>query len=278
VIHTGYLNNAELTDSVFLQDPFIPDSTMMYRTGDLARYHDDGIIEYLGRNDFQIKLRGLRIELGEIESCLLAQDQIKQAVVSTRNSGSDEILVAYLVQEGEQSSINLLSKDSLKTDELKSALSTTLPSYMIPQMFFFLSELPLTASGKIDLKALQALELQRPSVQDQAANLSSTDSPSTVLPNTESEIYLRDLWCELLDIDGVFINDNFFDIGGHSLLAVNATLQIKKDKGREVPVQAFISNTLGQIANQYLDASDEALKAQQKQQKKANWLTSLFKR
>lgn len=253
----GYINNQELTDKVFIDDPFTNNHFKLYRTGDLARFHDDGVIEYLGRNDFQVKIRGLRIELGEIETVLNAQEHVAQAVVVAKQVELDTNLVAFIAYKDVEPG----------REALVLSLSNVLPAYMLPQHFVFLNEIPLTSSGKADRKALLALDI----------DMSSRDGEDGGLPKTEAEIYLAELWQSLLSIDEVYVDDNFFDIGGHSLLAVNATVQIKKDKGRDVPLQSFMSNNLSQIADKYIANEADDIADTQHAQSKKGWFSSLFK-
>ena len=173
----GYLNRPELTAERFLQDPFA--GGRMYRTGDLARYLPDGNIEFLGRNDFQVKVRGFRIELGEIEA-RLAQEcaAVREAAVLAReDSPGDKRLVAYVVAD-----------ESVQVTELRTQLSATLPEYMVPAAFVQLDALPLTPNGKLDRKALPA--------PDALAYAQSTYEP----PEGELETALAALWCELLRV------------------------------------------------------------------------------
>ncbi len=234
----GYLNRPELTDERFVRNPFSDDAgAKMYRTGDLARFHEDGVIEYLGRNDFQVKIRGLRIELGEIENVLAMQDGVAQAVVAAKPINGDTALVAYVV----------LEDGPVTRDNLRKALLQRLPDYMVPHHFVFLDAMPLTSSGKADRKALLAMELEGISREDIAG----------ISPETESQIYLAGLWQDSIGIDEVYVDDNFFDVGGHSLLAAKVAVRVNEERGIEIPLHAFITSTLGTIADQYLDRRPE---------------------
>lgn len=223
----GYLNREEITRQRFIDDPFLPnEGNKLYKTGDIARYRSDGVIEYFGRNDFQVKVRGLRIELGEIESILLCHEGISQAVVVTKEEKNGTVIVAYLVSSG-------VKPDTMA---LRSHLGRQLPEYMIPQYFVFIDAIPLTSSGKSDRN--QLLQIQ---------HLGRDDSPLDGEPQTPDELYLSGLWREFLDDEDVYLSDNFFDIGGHSMLAVRIRARILEERGIDVPLRVFISSTLAQI-------------------------------
>ncbi|QMV44167.1 non-ribosomal peptide synthetase [Cohnella cholangitidis] len=191
----GYMNRPELTAEKFVSNPFAP-GTLMYRTGDLARWLPDGNIEYMGRLDHQVKLRGYRIELGEIEAGLLRNKEIAEAVVLVKDTPQgDKKLCAFFV-----------SRQELDAAAVRQNLSRLLPDYMIPSSYTRVDAMPLTASGKADRNALAKLELNLQSNQDYVA------------PQNEIEEKLAGIWKELLNVDRVGIRDQFFDIGGHSLL------------------------------------------------------------
>ncbi|WP_338874868.1 non-ribosomal peptide synthase/polyketide synthase [Mycetohabitans endofungorum] len=195
----GYLNRPELTAERFVCDPFSaePDARM-YKTGDLARYLPDGNLEFLGRNDHQVKLRGFRIELGEIEACLTQHAQVREAVVLAVGEGSDKRLVAYVVAE----------PDDALAGTLRTHVAAALPEYMVPSAFVRLDALPLTPNGKLDRCALPAPSADAFAHQAYEA------------PQGELEIMLAEIWTELLGVEQVSRHDNFFVLGGHSLLAV----------------------------------------------------------
>ncbi|WP_447733392.1 non-ribosomal peptide synthase/polyketide synthase [Pseudomonas shirazensis] len=207
----GYLNRAELTAERFLDDPFStrPDARL-YRTGDLARHLADGNIEYLGRNDDQVKLRGLRIELGEIQAGLTAIDGVKEAVVVAR----DQRLLAYYT--GEQQG----------ADVLRTALLAHLPEFMVPALFLHLEALPLSPNGKLDRKALPLPDTE------------ALQSRVYEAPEGETETLLAAIWAELLGVERVGRHDNFFELGGHSLLAVTLTSRLR-EQGLEADVRAL---------------------------------------
>jgi len=203
----GYLHRPELTAERFLPDPFRP-GERIYKTGDLARFDRNGLVEFLGRNDFQVKIRGYRIELGEIEACVAAHESIREAVVIAREDApGDPRLVAYAVVRGVAPS----------PGTLRESLRKKLPDYMIPAHFVFLDRLPLTPNGKVDRKALPA-----PQVSE------SRPAAAFTAPADELEKGIAGLWRETLAVQEVGIDDNFFDIGGHSLLVVRMHRRVKE--------------------------------------------------
>ncbi|WP_126651527.1 non-ribosomal peptide synthetase [Chryseobacterium aureum] len=201
----GYLNNEELTNERFIANPFKA-GERIYKTGDLARWMADGNIEFIGRIDNQVKIRGHRIELGEIEDVLSGLPEVTQSCVLARaDEHGDKKLVAYVVLAGD-----------LDKEALQSQLQETLPEYMVPRLWMKLDEMPLTSNGKLDRKALPEIE---------ASLLSANDY---VAPTTETEEKLARIWQELLGIEKVGIHDNFFELGGHSLLAFKIITHINK--------------------------------------------------
>jgi hypothetical protein len=223
-VAAGYLNRADLTAERFIDNPFGPGK--LYRTGDLARLRTDGIIHYLGRSDHQVKVRGYRIELGEIETALALYPSITQAVAVVREfKSADFRLVAYVVGK----------KDvPLVIGELRKFLRDYLPSYMLPQHIVVLDALPLTPNLKVDRKALP-----EPVVEADA---------EARLPSTASEILLAETWQEILRVDRVVLEDNFFDSGGHSLTAIDAIRRVHQQTGYRFEVREFIMETLEQLA------------------------------
>ncbi|RUS94201.1 hypothetical protein DSM106972_093980 [Dulcicalothrix desertica PCC 7102] len=210
---------------------------LIYKTGDLGRYLADGNIEFLGRIDNQVKIRGFRIELGEIETVLNQHQDVQQSVVVVReNELGNKHLVAYIVKSQKASIIEL---DSLK-QTLKQTLKQKLPDYMAPSGFIVIDCLPLTPAGKVDYCALAVGE--------------STEVLITsvfLAPRTEAELKLEKIWVEVLGVERVSINDNFFDLGGNSLLAVQLIEQIHKQLKRDLPLAAlFLNPTIAQLASQ----------------------------
>ncbi|HEY3699626.1 MAG TPA: amino acid adenylation domain-containing protein, partial [Spongiibacteraceae bacterium] len=221
----GYLNRADLTAERFIDNPF--GAGKLYRTGDMARLRASGVIEYRGRSDHQVKVRGYRIELGEIESALAQHPALAQAVVVAREfERDDQRLVAYLVAK---------KGDTLDVAELRRFLRDYLPSYMLPQHIVLLDAMPMTPNLKIDRKALP-----EPVVEMNTTN--------ECLPSTDNEIRLATIWCEVLKIDRVRPEDNFFDSGGHSLTATDAIRRIYQQTGHRFEVREFIMETLEQLA------------------------------
>ncbi|HEY7387936.1 MAG TPA: amino acid adenylation domain-containing protein [Bryobacteraceae bacterium] len=214
----GYLNRPELTAQRFIHNPFSP-GERLYKTGDLGRYDQDGNIEFLGRADNQVKIRGIRIELGEIEATLKAHESLREAAVVARNDGADQRLVAYLVPAAGQ---------DLDLSGLRRYLKAQLPGYMTPSAFVILDSLPMTPNGKLDQRALPAPEVSGSQIEG-----------SRVAPRNEIEVTLVGIWAELLRIDGIGVFDNFFELGGHSLLATQVSARIRKYMGVEVPVRSL---------------------------------------
>ncbi|MGN3967531.1 amino acid adenylation domain-containing protein, partial [Burkholderia gladioli] len=227
----GYLNRPALTAERFVANPFTP-GERMYRTGDLARWRADGQVEYLGRLDHQVKLRGLRIELGEIEAAVLAQPGVTQAAVIAREDRPGEPrLVAYVVpQDG-------LREDApFDAEPLREALARALPDYMVPAAFVPLAALPLSANGKLDRRALPA-----PADADFARD-------AYAVPVGETETRLAALWAEVLGLERAGRFDHFFS-QGHSLLAVRLLARVQQAFGIEIPlVELFAAPVLAQFA------------------------------
>ena len=222
----GYLKRPALTAERFVADPFADSASRMYRTGDLARWRTDGTLEFLGRGDQQIKLRGFRIELGEIEAALKSQPKIAHAAVIVREDGTaGKELVAYLVPSGKE----LPDLSSLRRD-----LGTRLPDYMVPSAFISLSALPLTPNGKLDRRALPAPERQRESYRP---------------PRTPEEEMLCGIFADVLSLDRVSVDDNFFALGGHSLTATRLVSQIRATLQIDVPLKLlFEAPSVAQLA------------------------------
>jgi amino acid adenylation domain-containing protein len=227
----GYLNRPDLTAEKFIPHPFsnIP-GARLYKTGDLAKYLPNGEIEYLGRIDNQVKIRGYRVELGEIEAIIGQEPTIKKAVVILREDEPDnKRLVAYLVPH---------SKQQIDISDLRNFLQDRLPDYMIPSAFVFLKTLPLTTNGKIDRQALPKPE-----------NLRSHLAVTFVAPRNAIENAIADIWTEVLKLEKVGIHDNFFDLGGHSLLLTQVTSRLYNAFGVELSLrQLFTTPTIAQLS------------------------------
>ncbi|NET38726.1 MAG: amino acid adenylation domain-containing protein, partial [Cyanothece sp. SIO1E1] len=248
----NYWNRPELTAERFVPNPFLSSagdvagnvstvdvagniSAVLYKTGDLARYHSDGTIEFLGRRDAQVKIRGFRVEPGEIEAVLDSSPAVRDvAVLAPVNEAGDQHLVAYVVLQPGKIAI---------ASDLRAFLSERLPSYMIPTAFVFLETLPLTPSGKLDRRSLPQ------SAQPQSAQLQPELTTGFVAPRTLTEELLADLWTKTLDLDQIGIHDNFFDRGGHSLLAIRLVSQISNTLQVELRVlKLFEHPTIAELA------------------------------
>jgi acyl-coenzyme A synthetase/AMP-(fatty) acid ligase/acyl carrier protein len=229
----GYWNRPELTSERFLVIPSLS-AQRIYRTGDLARYFPDGNIEFLGRTDFQIKLRGHRIEPGEIEDLLEHCSGVRQAVVVVREDREgDKRLVAYLVA-------NAVGAEAATA--LRSVLDAKLPDYMVPSAFEFLSALPLTENGKIDRKAL--LKLPPPNL---AAGTVASQPQNE--PGNEMGRIVAAAWQDALGVASVGINDNFFDLGAHSLTVAEVQAKLQTELGREISIlDLFQYSTVSALA------------------------------
>jgi len=225
----GYWRRPELTNERFIPDHFRAGG-VLYRTGDLVRWLRDGVLEYLGRLDQQVKVRGLRIELGEIESVIAEDPRIKQAVVIAREDVSgDQRLVAYVaVRNGER----------LQAADIRERLSSTLPEYMVPSDFVQLDSLPLSPNGKVDRKALPK--------PDCAAAVSRQLEP----PQTEVQSAVASIWETVLRLPHVGPNDNFFDLGGHSLLAASVISRVRERYSISLPLRTiFEAKTVAAFAS-----------------------------
>ncbi len=228
----GYLNCPELTASKFILNPLSTGlGDRLYKTGDLACVLPDGNIQFLGRIDHQVKVRGFRIELGEIETTLLQLPNIREAVVIVRQDDEREKrLVAYIIPEPGQ---------IIKTSDIRNYLKQKLAEYMIPAVFVILEALPLNANGKLDRHALPVPEQTREELDTEF-----------IASSSEIETQLLKIWYELLGIESIGIKDNFFDLGGTSLLVVQMLAQIKRRFGRELPLTTFLkAATVEEIAS-----------------------------
>jgi len=204
----------------------------MYRTGDLGRWRGDGTLEYRGRADFQVKVRGVRIELGEIEARLLAHPGVREAAVVVRTDvPGDPRLVAYIVGDATASA-----------EGLRAHLQETLPEALVPAAYVALLQLPLTPSGKLDRKALPAPGADAHAAREYEA------------PEGEIEVGLAEIWSELLPLERVGRSDDFFALGGHSLLAVQVVSRVRKVFETELPLTSvFERPMLSALADQILD-------------------------
>jgi amino acid adenylation domain-containing protein len=232
----GYLNRPALTAESFIPDPFSASARgRMYRTGDLAKWSADGTLEFLGRADHQVKIRGFRIELGEIEAVLQQHTEVEHAVVLAREDGSGEKrLTAYVVACGQQ-------EESARA--LREYLKGKLPDHMSPAYYVFLDRLPLTENGKVDRKAL-------PNPEQPAAAV-------YVAPRTAMQQLIAKIWQQALLVERVGLDDNFFDLGGHSLLVARVRFTLREKLGRDVALVDFFTYPTVRTLAQRLEEAEE---------------------
>ncbi|RVW06846.1 amino acid adenylation domain-containing protein [Prescottella agglutinans] len=225
----GYLQRPDLTADRFVADPYGAPGDRMYRTGDLVKIGASGELEYVGRTDFQVKLRGLRIELGEIESALLDHDAVSQSVVIVHSDPDlGDHLVAYVVTDGGA---------PVDRDELAAAVGARLPEYMIPSLFVALAEFPLNASGKLDRKALPAPDFSSLAREYRA-------------PSTPTEERLAATFAEVLGAERIGVDDDYFALGGNSLSATRVLARVSADLGIRIDVRDFFdAPTVAQLAS-----------------------------
>ena len=257
----GYFNRPDLTKQRFINDPFSGrDGARLYKTGDLARYRKDGMLEFLGRIDNQVKVRGYRIELGEIEATLADHPGVKSgAVLAREDEPGNEQLVGYVVSR---------ENKSPAVDEIRQFMRQRLPEYMVPAQFVFLQSFPLTPNGKVDTKALPPPGKRRrdsgepaasqASIQQASANGSGNGAGGRVHekaalnsaePQTETEKALAAIMAEILNVESVGLNDEFFELGGHSLLAIKLATRVKDEMGIDMPLATlFEAPTVAALA------------------------------
>ncbi|HVR96729.1 MAG TPA: amino acid adenylation domain-containing protein, partial [Thermoanaerobaculia bacterium] len=217
----GYLGDPELTAQKFQVNPFTGEpGDRLYRTGDLGRYLPDGEVAFAGRADLQVKIRGFRIEPGEIEAVLRALPGVGEAVVALRQDGGDRRLVAYVVPDGAA---------EVRVSALRSALRDLLPAYMVPAAFVVLEKLPLNPNGKVDRRALPA------------PGMDAEQASRYVAPESGAEREIAAVWREVLGVEKVGLDDNFFDLGGHSLLLVRLHARLQEVLGRDMPLVDLFS-------------------------------------
>ena len=227
----GYFNRPDLTAEKFIAHPFNTESGVrLYKSGDLARYREDGAIEFLGRIDHQVKIRGVRIELGEVEAALIQHPDVQEGIVVAReDTPNNKRLVAYVVTKEQQSP---------GVDDLRGFMKERLTQDMLPSAFVFLEQLPLLSNGKVNHHALPAPDWMRPELEE-----------TFIAPRTELEEQLVAVWAQVLGIDRVGIRDNFFDLGGHSLLAARLVTRIKQVCGLTLTLSMLFANpTIEQLA------------------------------
>lgn len=235
----GYLNRPELTAECFVPNPFSQQpEDRLYKTGDLVRYLPDGMIEFVGRRDTQVKIRGFRIELGEIEAVLAEHEAVQQAVVVAREDGhGGKRLVGYVVRNPQYQVERDEEKHTL-ISRLRALLEERLPVYMIPGALVLLESLPLTANGKVNVRALP---------EPDVTHIERTEQ--LVTPRTSLEESIADIWREVLGIEQVGVYDNFFMLGGHSLLAIQVITQLQLRLRVDVTVRHFFeAPTVAELA------------------------------
>ncbi|MEN7436600.1 amino acid adenylation domain-containing protein [Bacillus amyloliquefaciens] len=243
----GYLNRPELTEERFVDDPFYP-GERMYQTGDIARWTEDGLVEWLGRSDGQVKVRGYRIEPGEIEAAIRRIDGIRETAVTARTEEGETALYAYI--------------EGRKSDDVRAELATRLPAYMMPAQFIEMSEWPVTPSGKLDRRALPAPG-------------GAADRQAYTAPRNVTEMKLCALWEEVLKNGPVGIRDHFFERGGHSLKATALVSRIAKEFGVQVPLQdIFARPTVEELASVIQDLEESPYEAIQPAKKQDTYPVS----
>ena len=236
----GYLNQPELSAEKFIRNPFSTGAgAQLYKTGDLVRYLADGNIEFLGRIDDQVKVRGFRIELGEIETVLCQYPGVQESVVLAReDTPGDKRLVAYVIPDGGSATL---------APELRGFLRQKLPDYMIPSAFMTLEAMPLTPNGKVDRRALPAPDQTRPELEE-----------AYVAPRTEAERTIAAVWQEALQVEKVGLHDNFFDLGGYSLLVVLVHSKLREAFNEEVStLDLFKYPTVSALAKYVIQEKNE---------------------
>ncbi|MBE8965660.1 non-ribosomal peptide synthetase [Nostocales cyanobacterium LEGE 12452] len=247
----GYFNRPDLTAEKFISHSFDNNlATRLYKTGDLARYLPDGNIEFLGRIDNQVKIRGFRIELGEIEREIAQHPDVREIVVLARqDEAAEKQLTAYIVPH---------YNSGYTHNKLRDFLQQRLPNYMVPSAFVMLESLPLTANGKVNRHKLPAPSRERPQLEQ-----------AYISPQTDLERLLAGILSELLKIDRVGIDDNFFDLGATSISILQVAARIKQELGIELPaVKLFQYSTIGSLAN-YLDSNQNSQPSSDKLQNRA---------
>jgi arthrofactin-type cyclic lipopeptide synthetase B len=250
-IARGYLQHPDWTAERFLPDPFAGDSKgRMYKTGDMGRWRADGSIEFVGRDDFQVKVRGFRIELGEIEARLSEYEGVKQAIVVAREDaiGEKRLVAYYTLQAGETETKTENGKmgSHVGAEELRGYLTSKLPEHMVPAAYVRLQQLPLTGSGKLDRRALPA-----PEGTAYAARVYEA-------PEGEIETAVAEIWSQVLQVERIGRHDNFFVIGGHSLLAVRVIARLRKMLEVEVGISdLFARPVLSSFAERIVDVQLE---------------------
>ncbi|AZD87433.1 Non-ribosomal peptide synthetase [Pseudomonas chlororaphis subsp. aureofaciens] len=230
----GYLARPGLTAEKFVPNPFSSDGGRVYRTGDLTRYRADGVIEYIGRIDHQVKVRGFRIELGEIEARLVQQAAVREAFVLAHDGDNGQQLVAYIVPGDAEAAVAGDAQVALR-ESIKTALKEHLPDYMVPAYLLFLEALPLTPNGKLDRKALPKVDAQQM-------------QQVYVAPQSELEQQIAAIWADVLKLEQVGVTDNFFELGGDSIISIQVVSRARQAGIRFTPRDLFQYQTVQGLA------------------------------
>ena len=247
----GYLGRPDLTAEKFIPDAFsgVP-GARLYRTGDLARFLPDGNIEFIGRLDHQVKVRGFRIELGEIEAAMMAEPEVAEAVALALDdrSGGKRLVGFVVPSDGER----------VEGPELRGRLQKVLPDYMVPSAILVLDSFPLTPNGKVDRKALARLGAER-----------AVSRPEFVDPKSEVEKRIAAIWREVLSLERVGLNDNFFDLGGHSLALMKVHDRLESAFGRQIPVVELFKNPTVRTLASFIQGEGPDASARQQREERA---------
>jgi acyl-CoA synthetase (AMP-forming)/AMP-acid ligase II/acyl carrier protein len=256
-VTAGYWRRPELSAERFVADPFAGGEARMYGTGDLARFRADGALEYLGRKDHQVKVRGHRIELGEIEAALHRHPGVREAVVAARGAGGEAVLAAYYVAR----------QQAPQADELRAHLRTLLPEFMVPNHFVAMADLPRTPNLKVDRKALPSPE----------AAATGAAKP-VVRAGDSTEAAILAIWQRALGTEDVGVENNFFDCGGHSILAVRVHREIAQELGVQLQVTDLFRFTTVRSLAQHLQPGKGAPTAAQLAAERARQRRSVLRR
>ena len=239
----GYLNRPDLTAKKFISNPFYDktnpnNSERLYKTGDMVRWLPDGNLEFLGRIDHQVKIRGFRIELGEIENTLASHDDVRDALVLAKKSASgDTFLVGYLLVDSMHMEANSENNPSILIKLLRQHLQKTLPDYMVPSALVLLDRFPLTSNGKLDHKALPDPDM-------------ASQREEYIAPCTHIEKIMCEVWQEVLGVARVGVTDNFFQLCGHSLLAMQAISRLQRRGLSITAKQLFAAPSVAGLAKE----------------------------
>jgi len=249
-VSKGYINSNDHIDQKFIQNPFSHDSlTKLYRTGDLAHFLNDGNIQLIGRIDNQVKIRGYRIELGDIEVNIESYEQVVACVVVKLDNDGQEQLAAYIVPKSKVENISYMEDNEI--NELNVHLSKRLPEHMLPNHYIIIPELPLNTNGKVDKTKLPDINL-----------LISRGSKKFILPRNEVEAELVSLWQKLLNYEPISVDDNFFTMGGHSMLMTQVIMHVASKFGTTLSLRAFFEEpTIENLANIILNQNISFIKS-----------------